>query len=141
MTRDVFFSTLPHLIVSEAVIGSNVLEEILEKQGWSGRPALMLPSVSGVIPITMHTDLCAVLPEAWLKVYTRPPGHLPSIICHSRRSSSFVEQRWHTRNDRDPGLRWLRRDSGFCIRPPEVSCIEREPRAGTRIHKAAHALS
>jgi len=106
MTREVFLG-LPHLIVSNSVIGSTVLEEILVKQGWSGQAALTLPSVSGVIPIIRHTDLCAVLPAAWLRLYATPRSISVRPLPFSE-IDFIVEQRWHRRNDRDPGLRWLR---------------------------------
>ena len=106
ITREVFLG-LPHLIVSNSVIGSTVLEETLHKLGWSGQPALRLPSVSGVIPIIRHSDLCAVLPGAWLKLYA--PSQSISVRALPFPDIDFiVEQRWHARNDRDPGLRWLR---------------------------------
>jgi DNA-binding transcriptional LysR family regulator len=102
------YRQLPHLRVFNWIIGSRALDDALERRGLATRPAVTLPSLSAVIPIIKHTDLCAILPEPWVNLYASPRTLAVSPL--PKMDVEFtVDQKWHRRDDKDPGLRWLRR--------------------------------
>jgi DNA-binding transcriptional LysR family regulator len=102
------FLELPYLKVEQATIGSAMLDDALARRGLSRRVVLTLPSLTGILPIIKHTDLCAMLPQAWLRLYGAPKDFatarvpLPEI-------AFTVDQFSDPSRDEDPGHRWLRR--------------------------------
>src|SRR5438105_8051441 len=102
------FLELSYLKVEHATIGSTMLEDALARRGLTRRVMLTIPSLSGVLPIIKHTDLCAMLPRAWLRLYGAPehfataPVPLPAI-------EFTVDQFSDPSRDQDPGHLWLRR--------------------------------
>ena len=87
---------LPHLDVSSAIIDTRTLDDVLASKGLARRAAVTIPSLAGVIPILLHTDLCAILPEQWIRLYSNPDElqripltlrHIP----HARKSCCILE--------------------------------------------------
>jgi DNA-binding transcriptional LysR family regulator len=102
------FLELSQLKVEPATIGSTMLDDELARRGLSRQVVLTVPSLTGVLPIIRHSDLCAILPKAWLRLYGAPkdfataPVPLPEI-------EFTVDQFSDPSRDRDPGHSWLRR--------------------------------
>jgi len=102
------FLGLRQIKVTNAVIGSTMLEDALARRGLARNVVLTLASLSGVLPVIKHTDLCAILPRSWLKLYGAPEDFataslpLPEI-------EFTVDQFTDPSRGHDPGMRWLRR--------------------------------
>ncbi len=102
------FLELSFLKVEPPTIGSTMLEDALGKRGLARRVVLTIPSLTGVLPIIKHTDLCAMLPRAWLRLYAAPkdfataPVPLPEM-------EFTVDLFSDPSRDQDPGHVWLRR--------------------------------
>ncbi len=100
------FLELPHLRVAHSTLGSTMVEDALARRGLARRVVVTLPSLTGVLPIIKHSDLCAMLPRAWLGLYGAPgdfataPLPLPEI-------EFTVDQFTDPSRDQDPGHRWL----------------------------------
>lgn len=58
--------------VDTGVSGRWMLDDELARRGLSRNIALNMPSLTGVIPILKHTDLCAILPKSWALLYSQP---------------------------------------------------------------------
>lgn len=98
---------LPHLDVSSAIIDTRPLDEVLDAKGLARRAMITIPSMAAVVAILEHTDLCAVLPERWLALYSEP-GRLATAPLPLQGIDYNVDMIWHRRDDDDPGHRWLR---------------------------------
>jgi DNA-binding transcriptional LysR family regulator len=105
MTLDRYLS-LPHLVASS--VRGQVIGDRLARAGLSRRVAVTIPSLAGVIPILEHTDLCAVLPEFWLKLYSAP-GRLVTAALPIAPVDYTIDLIWRVQDERDAGHRWLRR--------------------------------
>jgi DNA-binding transcriptional LysR family regulator len=101
------YAELPHLDVSSAIIDTRPLDEVLDASGLARRAVITIPSMAAVIAILEHTDLCAVLPERWLTLYSEP-GRLATVPLPLRGIEYNVDMIWHRRDDNDSGHRWLR---------------------------------
>jgi hypothetical protein len=56
-----------------------------------------------------HTDLCAVLPEYWLKLYCAP-GRLATAALPTLAPADYtIDLIWRVQDERDAGHRWMRR--------------------------------
>ncbi len=106
MTLDLFLK-LPFIKISEAVLGSRIVDAALEAQGLSRRIAVIIPSLAAVVPIVQHSDLCAILPEDWIKLYSAPDS-LATAALPVAAVQYTVDVVWHRGDDRDAGHRWLR---------------------------------
>jgi DNA-binding transcriptional LysR family regulator len=106
MTLDLFLE-LPFIKTSEAVVGSRIVDAALEGQGLSRRIAVMVPCLAAVVPILQHSDLCAILPEHWIKLYSAP-GSLATAALPLAAVQYTVDIIWHRGDDKDAGHRWLR---------------------------------
>ena len=101
------FVSVPQIRVSTAAIGANLVDDTLAKHGLKRWVALMMPNLAAVMPIIEHTDLWAVLPERWAKVYGNPerivsvPLPLPEI-------EFTIDLVWQKRDESNSGHRWLR---------------------------------
>ncbi len=99
------FVALPHILVS--AVNQGRVERSLGRLGLSRRIAVTIPSLAGVFPIIEHSDLCAVLPEQWVRLYSSPgqvacaPLPLPDL-------EFTVDMIWHRDDNNDSGHRWLR---------------------------------
>ena len=105
MTLDLYLS-LPHLVASS--VRGEVIGDRLAQAGLSRRVAVTIPSLAGVVPILEHTDLCAVLPEYWLKLYCAP-GRLATAALPIAPADYTIDLIWRAQDERDAGHRWLRR--------------------------------
>lgn len=101
------FMELPYLDVSSAVIDTRTLDEFLETKGLARRASVTIPSLSAVIPILEHSDLCAILPRRWIDLYSAP-RKLATVPLPLDGIEYAVDMVWHTRDQRDAGHRWLR---------------------------------
>jgi DNA-binding transcriptional LysR family regulator len=104
MTLDVYLS-LPHLTASS--VGARMIDDRLARAGLSRRIALTIPSLAAVTSILEHSDLCALLPEQWLKLYCEPgrPATAPPPIADTEFTLDMI---WRRQDDGDAGQRWLR---------------------------------
>lgn len=106
MTLKLFLS-LPFARVDTGLIGSSVLDDTLRMRGLSRNIVLGLPSLTGIIPIVKHTDLCAILPKAWAIIYTSP-GEIAMSPLPMPEVEYTVDLISGSQYERDPGHRWLR---------------------------------
>jgi len=104
MTLDLYLS-LPHLVVSS--VGQRTMDDRLARDDLSRRIAVTIPSLAGVVPILQHTDLCAVLPEVWLKLYSAR-GVLATAPLPLGDADFTIDLIWRAQDERDGGHRWLR---------------------------------
>ena len=102
------FLDLPHLKVVHTKTGSTILDDALARRGLSRRVAFILPSYSGILPIIKNTDICAVLPPSWLRIYGSPAEFSVSDMPISDFDFT-VDQFSKSAQDQDAGLRWLRK--------------------------------
>jgi DNA-binding transcriptional LysR family regulator len=101
------FMELPYLDVSSVVIDTRTLDEFLESKGLTRRASVTIPSLSAVVPILQHSDLCAILPRRWVDLYSAP-SRLATVPLPLDGIEYAVDMIWHSRDDRDAGHRWLR---------------------------------
>lgn len=101
------FMELPYLDISSAVIDTRTLDEVLEAKGLARRASVTIPSLSAVIPILEHSDLCAILPRRWIGLYSAP-RKLATAPLPLTGIEYAVDMIWHSHDDRDAGHRWLR---------------------------------
>jgi DNA-binding transcriptional LysR family regulator len=107
MTLDAF-PQLPQVRGSRAIIGANLVDTMLARKGLRCRVALTVPSLPEIIPIILNSDLCAVLPEQWIALYT-DPGKLCIQPLPAVASVPFtVDMVWYSRDDQEAGHGWLR---------------------------------
>jgi len=103
MTLDLYLS-LPHVAVTG--VGARLVDAWLARQGLSRRIALTLPNLAGLVAIVQNSDLCAVLPESWVRLYSAPDGlgtaALPFDVDYT------IDLLWRALDERDGGHRWLR---------------------------------
>jgi DNA-binding transcriptional LysR family regulator len=104
MTLDLYLS-LPHLTASS--VGARMIDDRLARAGLSRRVALTIPSLAAVISILEQSDLCALLPEQWLKLYCEP-GHLATAAPPIADTEFTLDMIWRRQDEGDVGQRWLR---------------------------------
>ena len=105
MTLDLYLS-LPHLTASS--VGARMIDDRLAREGLSRRIALTVPSLAAVISILEHSDLCALLPERWLKLYCEP-GRLATAPAPIAGTEFTLDMIWRRQDEGDAGHRWLRK--------------------------------
>jgi DNA-binding transcriptional LysR family regulator len=98
---------LRHLDISSADEASRRLEDGLAQQDLSRRIVLTVPSLSGVMAILEHTDLCAILPASWVKLHG-DPGRIVTAPLPLEGVEFTIDLIWHRRDKGDPGHQWLR---------------------------------
>jgi len=103
MTLDLYLS-LPHVAVTS--VAARLVDAWLTGQGLSRRIALTLPNLAGLAAIVQNSDLCAVLPESWVRLYSAPDSlataPLPIDVDYT------IDLLWRALDERDGGHRWLR---------------------------------
>ncbi len=104
MTLDLYLS-LPHLTASS--VGARIIDDRLAREGLSRRIALTIPSLAAVIAILENSDLCALLPEQWLKLYCEP-GRLATAAPPIASTEFTLDMIWRRQDEADAGHRWLR---------------------------------
>jgi DNA-binding transcriptional LysR family regulator len=106
MTRDQYVS-LPHLKVTAGAVGTNGIDEALERLGSKRRVVMSVPSWFEMRRVVLGTDLVAAVPRHWLADRAFASGliwhdlPLPEILLS-------VELVWHPRDEADGGISWLR---------------------------------
>jgi DNA-binding transcriptional LysR family regulator len=92
--------------VLRRVTGVEVIDPIANKHLLRRHIMVTVPNLAAVPPIVVNSDLCAVLPEQWVKLYIDPERvalrPLPVALPFT------VEAIWLLRDERDAGHRWLR---------------------------------
>jgi DNA-binding transcriptional LysR family regulator len=106
MTLKLFLG-LPFVRTDTGVSGRWVLDDELARRGLSRNIVLNIPSLTGIVPILKHTDLCAILPKAWALLYSQP-GDLAMSRLPMAGFDYTVDLITGSRYERDPGHRWLR---------------------------------
>jgi DNA-binding transcriptional LysR family regulator len=96
---------LPHILVS--AVSEGRVDRSLRRLGLSRWIAVTIPSLAGVFPIIEHSDLCAVLPEQWVRLYSSP-GQVACATLPLPDLEFTVDMIWHRDDDPDSGHRWLR---------------------------------
>jgi DNA-binding transcriptional LysR family regulator len=118
------FSKADHLLVSLSGDTFGFTDEALAQRGLSRRIAASVNQFSLVGPMLESSDLIAVVPLGAVSqdivskriTATKPPLDLPP-------SSANVF--WHKRQDRDPGLIWLRENVKEIVIAAELSNIDK----------------
>lgn len=102
------FLELSYLKVEPATIGSTMLEDALAKRGLARRVVLTIPSLAGVLATIKHTDLCAMLPMAWLGLYGAPKDFATASVPLPEMEFT-VDLFSDPSRDQDAGHLWLRK--------------------------------
>jgi DNA-binding transcriptional LysR family regulator len=104
------FLELPFLDVSSAIVDRRSLDEVLRSRGATRRTAVTIPTLAGVVAILAHTDLCAVLPQRWVALYSAPSELTTVLLPMPLQGIEYaVDMIWHASDERNAGHRWLRR--------------------------------
>jgi DNA-binding transcriptional LysR family regulator len=102
------FMELTFLDVASAILDRRSLDEVLRSRGLVRRTAVTIPTLSGVVAIVAHTDLCAVLPRRWVSLYSAP-SELATALLPVDGIEYAIDMIWRVNDERDAGHRWLRR--------------------------------
>jgi DNA-binding transcriptional LysR family regulator len=102
------FLELTFLDIASALIDRRTLDEVLKSRGLARRIAVTIPTLAGVVSILHHTELCAVLPQRWVTLYSAP-NDLTVAPLPIGGIEYAVDMVWHAREEKDAGHRWLRR--------------------------------
>jgi DNA-binding transcriptional LysR family regulator len=104
------FLELPFLDVSSAIVDRRSLDEVLISRGARRRTAVTIPTLAGVVAVLAHTDLCAVLPQRWVTLYSAPSELTTVLLPIPLQDIEYaVDMIWHISNEKNAGHRWLRR--------------------------------
>jgi DNA-binding transcriptional LysR family regulator len=103
MTLDLYLS-LPHVFVTS--VGARLVDAWLARQGLLRRIALTLPNLAGIVAIVQNSDLCAILPESWIKLYSAPDSLATAALPFDL--DYTIDLLWRVLDERDGGHRWLR---------------------------------
>ncbi|WP_421994452.1 LysR family transcriptional regulator [Reyranella sp.] len=104
------FLELPFLDVSSAIVDRRSLDEVLRSRGATRRTAVTIPTLAGVVAVLAHTDLCAVLPQRWVALYSAPSELATMPLPEPLHGIEYaVDMIWHASDERNAGHRWLRR--------------------------------
>lgn len=102
------FQELPQVRGASAITGSDAVETTLKRKGVRRRVVLTVPSLPEIIPIVLRSDLCAVLPEQWIALYTDPDTLWLHSLPPDASVPFTVDMVWHCHDDGEAGNRWLR---------------------------------
>lgn len=103
MTLDLYLS-LSHVAVSS--VGAHLVDAWLAQRRLSRRIALTLPNLAGLVAIVQNSDLCAVLPESWVRLYADPDSLATAPLPFE--FGYTIDLIWRVQDERDGGHRWLR---------------------------------
>lgn len=104
------FLELPFLDVSSALVDRRSLDEVLRSRGATRRTAVTIPTLAGVVAVLAHTDLCAVLPQRWVALYSAPSELTTVLLPMPLQDIEYaVDMIWHVSDEKNAGHRWLRR--------------------------------
>ncbi len=97
---------LSHLRADTSATSSTIVDDALARRGLSRNIAITIPCLSGLIVTLQRTDLCAVLPDAWLILHDANSNLVTSSVPLSGLDFT-VDLVGSELIDQDPGLRWL----------------------------------
>lgn len=104
------FLELPFLDVASAIVDRRSLDEVLRSRGATRRTPVTIPTLAGVVAVLAHTDLCAVLPQRWVALYSAPSELATMVLPPPLHGLEYaVDMIWHASDDKNAGHRWLRR--------------------------------
>ena len=106
MTLDRYVS-LPHLKVTADAVGTNMIDEALERLGLRRLVMMSAPSWFEMRHVVLETDLIAVAPRHWIA----SPAFSAGFACRELPLEGItlsVEMLWHARDEQDAGITWLR---------------------------------
>lgn len=106
LTLDRYVS-LPHLKVTADAVGTNMIDEALERLGLHRNIVMSVPSWFEMRRVVLGTDLIAVVPRHW----TADPTFVAGCACHELPLEEIdlsVELIWHARDVDDGGITWMR---------------------------------
>jgi DNA-binding transcriptional LysR family regulator len=101
------YVALPHLKVTAEAVGTNMIDEALERQGLRRNIIMTVPSWFEMKRVVASTDLVAVVPRHW----TADPHFTSGCTCRDLPLAGItlsVEMVWHGRDAADAGHTWLR---------------------------------
>ncbi|MGB3726584.1 MAG: LysR family transcriptional regulator [Glaciecola sp.] len=116
------FASAQHLLVSLSGDVVGVTDEVLAQQGLSRRIAMSVNQFSMVSALLASSDLICVVPLAGITqglISGEITGTLPPIELSPPGANLF----WHTRQDKDVGLMWLRNTVKRIIKESEAKNI------------------
>jgi DNA-binding transcriptional LysR family regulator len=121
MTLDRYVS-LPHLKVMADAVGTNMIDEALERLGLQRNIVMSVPSWFEMRRVVLGTDLIAVVPRHW----TADPAFAAGCACRDLPLEGIalsVELIWHARDAKDSGIAWLRDGVAKLLAafPPQIS--------------------
>ncbi|SEQ28639.1 transcriptional regulator, LysR family [Faunimonas pinastri] len=105
MTLDRYVA-LPHLKVTAGAVGTNGIDEALERLGLRRRVVMSVPSWFEMRRVVLGTDLVAAVPKHWMADVVFARG----LACHDLPLPDIVlsvELAWHPRDRGDGGIAWL----------------------------------
>ncbi|MEM6583317.1 MAG: LysR family transcriptional regulator [Pseudomonadota bacterium] len=109
------FSRADHLLVSLSGDISGFTDRVLAQHGLTRKIALTVNHFNVVAPILESSDLIAVVPTMTVEDAVKS-GSLVVRPSPVELASNTISAFWHQRQDRDPGLRWLRDRLGYVLK-------------------------
>lgn len=106
MTLDRYVN-LPHLKVTAGAIGTNGIDETLDRLGLQRKVVMSVPSWFEMRRVVLGTDLVAAVPRHWIA----DPAFAAGLACHDLPLPDIVlsvDLVWHPRDGGDAGIRWFR---------------------------------
>ena len=98
------FLELPFLDVSSAIVDRRSLDEVLRSRGVTRRTAVTIPTLAGVVAVLAHTDLCAVLPQRWVALYSAPSELATMPLPTPLQGIEYaVDMIWHVSDETNAG--------------------------------------
>jgi DNA-binding transcriptional LysR family regulator len=101
------YVSLPHLKVTADGVGTNMIDDALQRLGLQRTITVAVPSWFEMRRVVLDTDLIAVVPQHW----TTNPDFVAGCACRALPLDGValsVELTWHPRDIADPGVTWLR---------------------------------
>ena len=105
MTLDQYV-LLPHLKVMADAVGTNMIDEALERLGLRRNIVMSVPSWFQVRRVVLETDLIVVVPRHWTMESAFTDGFADCTLPLEGVALS-VELIWHARDAEDGGIVWL----------------------------------
>jgi DNA-binding transcriptional LysR family regulator len=101
------YLSLAHIKVIPEALGTNRIDDALERAGLSRKIAMTVPTWFEMPKVVASSDLVVAMPARWATMLDIAencvwhPLPVPGVECE-------VVMSWRTRDDRDPGQRWMR---------------------------------
>jgi DNA-binding transcriptional LysR family regulator len=101
------YLSLPHVKVTADAVGTNMIDDVLQRHGLRRDIHLTVPSWFEMRRVIVSTDLVAVAPRHW----TADPAFREGCVCHELPLDGValsMELVWHPQDAADAGNKWLR---------------------------------